>query len=440
VTAAASTERLDEHAFLTALPDGPTILSERMESIHSLSIGFWFRQGRLHEPGDLLGASHLLEHMVFKGTERRSARDIAWEIERVGGVIDAYTTHETTSYQARVPAEYMDLAIDVLSDIVFHPALRSSDLELERQVVLEEIAEIEEAPEEVAFEAHASFLYGGHPYGEPITGTLESVAQIGRDDLERLHAAAYLPSNLVIAAVGAVDHEELVETVSRRLPARVAEASTAAVSAVGAGSGLRHVSRPGGRQTHILAGALTVPYRDPRRYAVVVTSTALGAGMSSRLFQRIREELGLAYSVYSFHCFFASAGHLGAYVGTRPEVADRAREVLTSELSALAREGLRPAELEDTRTQLKGQITISLESPATRMNRLAGVALLDQPFRSVAEVAARIDAVDEEQCAEVSAMFAPDRSAFLVLSPEEEVTAMTNANVTNEPLTQERSE
>ena len=438
-SAAASTERLDEHAFRTVLPGGPTVLSERMESIRSLSIGFWFRQGRLHEPDDLLGASHLLEHMVFKGTPRRSARDIALEIERVGGVIDAYTTHETTSYQARVPAEYLDLAVDVLTDLAFRPALRESDLELEREVVLEEIASIEEAPEEVAFEAHASFLYGGHPYGESITGTLESVSSITRDDLVRLHGRAYVPSNLVIAVVGAVDHEELVETIARRMPEMREAPAPSTSSSVRGGRGVRHVRRSGGRQTHIIAGALTVPYRHPLRTAIVVTSTALGAGMSSRLFQRIREELGLAYSVYSFHCFFAGAGHLGAYLGARPEVAERARDVLMAELAELAAGGLRPEELDDTRTQLKGQITISLESPATRMNRLAGVALLDQPFRTVEEVAARIDAVDADQCAAVAEMFHPERAAVLVLSPEGEASDAAVADRTDQPTIQERS-
>lgn len=399
---------------------GPTVLSERMDSIQSVSIGFWFRQGRIHEAPGEFGASHLLEHMVFKGTDRRTAREIAWEIERVGGMLDAYTTHESTGFQIRVPAEYLPLAVDVLSDLTFHAALRESDLVLERDVVLEEIAAIEDAPEDVAFEAHASLLYGGHAYGEPIIGTLESVSEMTREDLVRVHRAAYRPSNLVIAAVGAVDHDELLELVSGHMPDSGGEPSIEPEATVIGGTGVRRIRRPGGRQTHVVAGALGITYRDPLRYAVVITSTALGGGMSSRLFQRIREDLGLAYSVFSFHCFFASAGHVGAYVGTRPEVADRAREVLISELDALARDGLRPSELEDTRTQLKGQIGISLESPSTRLNRLAGVALFDQPFRTVEEVAARIDAVDAEQCATAARLFDPERSAVVVLSPEAE--------------------
>lgn len=389
-----------------------------MESVRSVAIGFWFRQGRIHEVDDELGASHLLEHMVFKGTARRSAREIAREIERVGGILDAYTTHESTAFQARVPGEHLPLAMDVLADLAFRPTLREADLELERDVVLEEIAATEDAPEDVVFDLHAGFLYGGHPYGEPIIGTRESVSSMSSETLRTVHERAYRPSNLVIAAAGAVDHAELLELVARHVPAETGERPIVPERPVTGETGLRRIQRPGGRQTHLVVGCLGVPYRHPLRYAVVATSTALGGGMSSRLFQRIREELGLAYSVYSFHCFFAAGGHVGAYVGTRPEAAERAREALLEELEVLARDGLRPDELDDTRTQLKGQVAISMEAPTTRMNRLAGVALFEQPYRTLDRVAELIDAVDAEQCAEAARMFDPARAAVLELSPE----------------------
>jgi len=388
-----------------------------MDSVRSVALGFWIRQGRVHEEPALAGASHLLEHMVFKGTERRAARELAWEIERVGGSLDAYTTHEATAFQARVPAEHLELAVDILADLVFAPLLRASDLELEREVVLEEIAALEESPEEVAFELQAELLYGGHPYGQPIAGTAETVASMSPESLRRVHDTAYRPANLVIAAAGAVAHERLLELLGRHLPAdrRTGRPDDSPIPEGGTGS--RRVERPGGRQSHLIAGSLTVPYRDPLRYAVVTASTALGAGMSSRLFQRIREDLGLAYSVYSFHCFFAAAGHVGAYVGSRPETAERARDILLEEMESLAREGLRDDELIDTRTQLKGQILMSLESPASRMNRLAGTALYDQPYRTVDEVARHIDAVDGAATAAAAALFHPDRAAILELAP-----------------------
>ncbi len=413
----ASADELDRGVFRSTLPGGTEVLSERMESVRSVAIGFWFRQGRIHEPAAEGGVSHLLEHMVFKGTSRRSARDLAWELERLGGALDAYTTHESTAFQARVPAHHLDTALDVLVDLSLQPLLRHEDLALEREVVLEEIAATEETPEEVAFESHASFLYGGHPYGEPIIGTQESVERLTRESLVRVHEEAYRPSNLIVAAAGAVDHEVLIGRLGEALPADGGPTPRREIEEPRGTTGQRRIRREGGRQAHIVTGGMTVPYADPLRYAVVVASTALGGGMSSRLFQRIREEHGLAYSVYSYHCFFAGAGHAGAYVGTRPETAGEAREALFEQLHALATGGLGDDELADTRSQLKGQTLLSLESPAARMSRLAGVALYDQPYQTLDEVAARIDEVDADRCRAAAAFFEPARAATLELSP-----------------------
>ncbi len=388
-----------------------------MDSVRSAALGIWVRQGRIHEVVAEGGVSHLLEHMVFKGTPRRSARDLSWELERLGGTLDAYTTHEATIFQARVPAADLDVALDVLCDLAFHPLLRDRDLEVERQVVLEEIASAEDVPEDVAFERHAGFLYDGHPYGEPILGTRETVSSLSAADLSAIHTRAYQPGNVVVAAAGALDHVALVEALGRLLPEAEPQAPPDDVASPDGVAGLRRLEREGGRQTHLVTGGLSVPYQHPLRYAIVVTSTALGGGMSSRLFQRVREELGLAYSVYSFHGFFAAAGHVGAYLGTRPETAAGAREALLGELETLAREGLTKAELEDTRAQLKGQILISLESPGSRMNRLAGVAMYGHRYRTLDEIAARIDAVDMAQCREAASYFAPDGLATLELSP-----------------------
>ena len=395
-----------------------TVLSERMDSVRSVALGLWVRQGRVHEDPAESGVSHLLEHMVFKGTRRRSARDLAWELERLGGALDAYTTHESTAFQARVPAGELDVALDVLCDLAFRPLLDERDLEVERDVVLEEIAAAAEVPEDVAFEEHARLLYGGHPYGEPILGTRASVRSLPATALAAAHGRAYRPDNVVVVAAGAVEHEALVAGLARWLPDRAPGSAPEDPPAPVGGTGFRRLRSPGGGQTHIVMGGLSIPYRHPLRYAIYVTSTALGGGMSSRLFQHIREERGLAYSIYSFHAFFSRAGHVGAYVGTRPETADEAREALTGELARLAREGLTEAELDDTRSQLKGQFLISLESPVARMSRLAGIALYGHRYRTLDEVASRLDAVDRDQCREAAAYFAPDRLATLELAPE----------------------
>ncbi|WP_419948512.1 M16 family metallopeptidase [Candidatus Palauibacter sp.] len=393
-------------------------MSERLDSVRSVAVGLWVRQGRVHEDPAEGGVSHLLEHMAFKGTRRRSARDLAWELERLGGALDAYTTHESTAFQARVPAGDLDIALDVLCDLTFRPRLEARDLEVEREVVLEEIAAAADIPEDIAFEEHARFLYGGHAYGEPILGTRATVRALPATALAEAHRRAYRPDNVVVAAAGAVEHEALVAGLARWLPDRAGGPPPEDPPTPVPGIGMRRIPRDGGRQTHIVTGGLSVPYRDPLRYAIYVTSTALGGGMSSRLFQRIREERGLAYSVYSFHGFFSRAGHVGAFVGTRPETAEEAREALLEELDRLAREGLTKAELDDTRSQLTGQFLISLESPAARMNRLAGIALHGHRYRTLDEVAARIDAVDRTQCLEAAAYFAPDRLATLELAAE----------------------
>jgi len=412
-----TTEELDSGLFRTRLTCGAEIWTERMESMRSAAIGFWFRSGSAHEPDAMSGSAHLLEHMVFKGTERRTARQIASDIENLGGSLDAYTAHEHTAFLARVPDTHPAAAVDVLADLAFHPRLDSDDLALEREVVLEEIARSEDTPDDLVFDLHAEFLYAGHPYGRPILGSRESVGDMDADTLRGLHASTYNPSNLVVAAAGRIDHEELLDQVLERLPGRVGPDGELVEPPLQLGSGLQRVARPAGRQVHIVAGAAGVPVGDSLRNAVILVDTAFGGGMGSRLFQRIREELGLAYAVYGFRAFYLRAGHVGAYLGTRPETADRAREALTTELRKLADQGLTREELEATRTQLKGQIVLSLESPGSRMYRLASLALAGEPYRSLDQAMNLIDGVTMSDAAKAASLYDPDGLAILELSP-----------------------
>ena len=412
-----ATEELDAGVLRTRLAGGVEIWTERMESMRSAAVGFWFRSGSAHEPTSMSGSAHLLEHMVFKGTSRRTSRQIASDIEDLGGSLDAYTAHEHTAFLARVPDTHLATAVDVLSDIAFHPTLDSADLALERGVVLEEIARTEDTPDDLVFDLHAEFLYAGHPYGRPILGSRESVGEMEVDALRNLHAKTYVPSNLVVAAAGRMDHEELLDLVLERLPDAGERTRTALEPPPHLGTGLRRVSRPSGRQAHIVAGAAGVRIGDALRNAVILVGTALGGGMGSRLFQRIREEMGLAYAVFGFRAFYLRGGHVGAYVGTGPETADRARDALCEELRKLAVDGLTPEELEATRTQLKGQVVLSLESPGSRMYRLASLALADEPYRSLDGVMERIDGVTESDAAQAAALYHPDGLAVLELSP-----------------------
>lgn len=411
------TQRLDERVFRTWLPGGTQVLSERMETVRSAAVGMWFQRGTAHEAPAERGIAHLLEHAVFKGTQRRSARDLAVDIEGVGGALDAYTTHEHTSFQARVPSVHLDRGLDVLTDLAFHPLLRESDVELEREVVLEEIARVEDTPEDLVFDLHAEFLYAGHPYGEPILGTRETLARIDADAVRRLQREAYTPANLIVAAAGCVEHDRLVESLARVLPAGETGPPSSLAAPDRLRSGERRVERPGGRQVHIVAGGPGVPYASPLRHAAVIVGTALGGGMSSRLFQRVREELGLAYSVFAFQTFQALGGHVGAYVGTRQETAAQARRVLEEELAAVAEGGIPEGELTAAREQLKGQLMLSLEGAAARMHRLAAVAVYGEPYRSLDDTAARIDAVTGEELIAAARLFGPERLAVLELWP-----------------------
>jgi predicted Zn-dependent peptidase len=409
---------LDGDRFARAeLGDGLVVLTEEMPGVRSVSAGVWVRAGSVYESAAEMGVSHLLEHMVFKGTRRRSARELALVLERLGGSLDAYTTREYTSFQTRTLDEHLDVALDVLADLVLHPLLREEDLELEREVVLEEISTVEDTPDDLVFDLHAQALWGEHPYGYSILGTRATVGALTAADLRRLHERAYRRPNLLVAAAGNIRHDAVVARVAELFDeaAGGARAARPPVPAEGGGREVR-VERATS-QTHVVFGARTFPHGDPRRYALVLLSNAFGGGMSSRLFQRVREELGLAYAVYSFQSFYTDAGQAGVYVGTRPEWADRAVEVIRAELARVAREGLTAEELDDAKGQVKGQLVLSLESSGARLHRLAGFALYDEPFMTLDELMARVDAVTLDDVAAVAEYLDPERQVVLRLGP-----------------------
>lgn len=385
-----------------------------------MSFGAWVRAASVHERRERMGVSHLLEHMVFKGTRVRSARDIALALEVLGGSLDAYTAREHTSYQARVLDEHLEQAADVIGDLMFQPLLRSADLRLERKVVLEEIAMVEDTPDDLVFDLHSEAMWGSHPYGYPILGTRETVSSLGVKELRELHSRAYHPPQIVVAAAGHVEHERLLETLERTgwmsVP-RGDDAPLVAPPIVTAAPTEQHVQRDGA-QTHIVFGSPSVAHNDPRRFAIALVDAILGGGMSSRLFQRVREELGLAYAVYTFQSFHPDTGTHGVYVGTAPATAESAREAIREELDRLSRESLTHEEITAGKSQLKGQVTLSLESVSSRMYRAAGVALYDEPFRTLDDVLALIDAITPEEIAAVcSDFYEPASQTVVSLGP-----------------------
>ena len=398
--------------------DGLVVLTEEMPGVRSVALGVWVRTGSVHEEPAEMGVSHLLEHMVFKGTQQRNAHEIALVLERLGGSLDAYTTREHTCYSARVLDEHMGIALEVLADLVLNPLLRQNDLELEREVVLEEISTVEDTPDDLIFDLHAQTLWGDHPYGFSILGTRESVGSLTDAALKRAHARAYRQPNLVVAAAGSVRHDDFVARVRDLFGTAPAGGQMQAPRAPTNGQYGYHRVQRQSAQTHVVFGSQVFGHGDPRRYAVVMLSNAFGGGMSSRLFQKVREELGLAYSVYSFQSFHQLAGVSGVYVGTRHEWADRAIDVIRQEYARLAKDGLTPAELEDIKGQVKGQVVIALESSSSRLHRLAGTALYQEDFLSMEEVIRRVDAVTLDDVAALAAeFFDPDKQTVLRLGP-----------------------
>jgi len=402
------------------LANGLTVVSEYMPGVRSVAIGAWVRIASVHEPRRLMGVSHLLEHMVFKGTRRRSARDIAMSLENLGGSLDAYTSREHTAYQARVLDEHVGVAADVLGDLIFAPALREGDLTLERKVVLEEIAMVDDTPDDLVFELHNELLWGDHPYGYSILGTRDTVAELGVSDLRALHAHGYQPQHIVVAAAGHVAHDVLLDAL-RRTGWEAVPRGDAAPAQTPAPTGgapvVRHVEREAA-QTQIVFGIPTLRYGDRRRYALTLASTVLGGGMSSRLFQRVREAMGLAYSVSSFHSYHTDSGTHGVYLATSPDTAAEAIDAVRDELRAAARDGFTAEEIAAGKGQLKGQITLSLESSSSRMYRAAATELYGEPYRPIDEVLAQIDAIAvEDVSAMAAAFFDPDLQTVLSLGP-----------------------
>ncbi len=404
----------------TVLPNGLTVLSEHMPGVRSVALGAWVRAASLHESPDVMGVSHMLEHMVFKGTPTRSAKDLALALETLGGSLDAYTSREHTSYQARVLDEHAGIAAEVLADLIFRPLLKKSDLELERKVVLEEINTVDDTPDDLVFELHGAELWGDHPHGYPILGTRQTVGALSTENLRALHDRAYHPDNVVVAASGNIEHDELLQILDTGGWAGLSrgDAKTVAVPPARPLSPvMRHVEREGA-QTHIVFGSATVGHSDPRRYALSLVGMLFGGGMSSRLFQRIREDLGLAYSVYTFQSFHRDSGNHGVYVGTAPETAEEATDAIREELQRLSTEGLPDDELAAGKSQLKGQITLSLESVSSRMYRAAGVELYDDEYRSLDQLLNLVEEISRETVMEVcNEFFAPDLQTIVSLGP-----------------------
>jgi predicted Zn-dependent peptidase len=427
VRATAVTGTEPEH-LLSTLDSGVRVVSERVPSVRSVALGFWIGAGSVLETAGQAGISHLLEHMLFRGTDRYGSEEIDQTFDAMGAELNAGTGKEETTLYTRVLDRHLERAFDVMSDMVWRPRL--AELEPEREVVLEEIAMYEDDPQDKVFDVLGRAIFGTHPLGRAVIGAAEVIRAATRDELAAYHAARYLPDGVVIAAAGSIEHEVLVGM------ARSAETARAERSSVGRSSRPARVGTDARapefvrrvcflekdtEQFHLCVGGAGLARHDERRFALRVLEGVLGGTSSSRLFQEVRERRGLAYSVFSFSNLYAHTGEVGLYVGTRPENVAEALAVVAAELERFVEDPADEKELIRSRENLKGQVVLSLESTSARAGRLGASLLHDLPILSVDEVIERIDSVGIAQLRELAGeLFSAGKLSVAGVGPEED--------------------
>jgi predicted Zn-dependent peptidase len=395
---------------VTTLDSGVRVVTESMDSVRSVALGFWIGTGSSAEDEPRAGLSHLIEHMLFRGTARYGSLEIDQIFDTMGAELNAGTGKETTSVYARVLDRHLPKALDVIADMVWRPQFAEEDLLNERQIVLEEIAMYEDDPQDKVFDVLGEAIFGDHPLGRAIIGRADVVAGTPRDGLESFHAERYVPGNIVVAAAGSVDHDALVEAIGQAQAERSGAPVPPAVRPPGPTPAQVRFLTKDTEQTHVCLGGHGIARHDERRYALRLLDAVLGGTSSSRLFQEVREKRGLAYSVYSFQSLFADTGQVGLYLGTRPDNIAEALRVVGDELERMRSEPASDEELERAKENVKGRIVLGLESTSARMNRLGASVLGDLPLLSVDEVLERIDAVTLDDLVAIAGeLFAPER-------------------------------
>ena len=399
----------DDAVRRSVLPGGLRIVTESLPAVRSAAIGIWASVGSRDEDLDHAGATHYLEHLLFKGTSKRTALEISAAMDAVGGELNAFTGKEYTCYYARVLDADLPLAIDVLADMVTGSLIEPKDVDAERGVILEEIAMNEDEPSDTVHEAFAAQLFGDTPLGRPILGTVASINEITREQIADHYAARYTPPDLVVAIAGNVDHDvaarQIREAFGGALSADAAPTPprlAAADPGLAAGTGVRLVPRSI-EQANLVLGCAGMSRTDERRFALGVLNAALGGGMSSRLFQEVREKRGLAYSVYSFASQHCDSGMWATYIGCLPAKADEVLAICQEEIGKVISGGLTDAELDRGKGQLRGSLVLGLEDPSSRMSRLGKSELVYSRLEPVDEILASIEGVTHDDVRRVAA-------------------------------------
>jgi len=397
------------------LGNGIVVLTERMPQVRSVSIGVWVKVGSRNEPMERAGISHFIEHLLFKGTQSRSAEEIAQAVDSVGGTLDAFTSRENTCLYAKVLGEDLPLAMDLLSDLLLHPRLDPADIEKERRVVLEEIKMVEDDPDDLIHDIFAQQLWRDHPLGRPVLGFRHTLQPLTRQDILEHLRDLYQPDRVIVAAAGDLDHGRVAELTWSAFGKWQGKAVTTNGSSPTSYHTTHHEERDSA-QLHLVLGAEGLPYNHSNRYAFYLLNAILGSSMSSRLFQEIREKRGLAYSIYSYQASYQDSGLLAVYAGTSAEAYPQVVDLIRAEFARLGQGPVDLTEFHRAKAQLKGNLLLGLESTSSRMTRLANTEIYFGRYFDLDEIIRGIDGVSSETFAELNrSLFEPERYALTTI-------------------------
>jgi predicted Zn-dependent peptidase len=400
----------------TELPNGLIVLTERMDHLRSVAMGVWTKSGSRCESAEVNGISHFVEHMLFKGTKSRSAQRIAREMDSIGGNLDAFTSKETICFNVKSLSDHVPIALDVLADMVLNPTFAAPDIERERGVILEEIKIDEDNPDVLVHELFTQSFWKGHPLGKPILGTTETVGRLSQQELFGYHGDRFHGGNLVFSAAGSLDHDRFVEAVAEKFSALASGPAPSELSAPEPSARIILRNKKALEQVQICLGVPAPPITDESRYATSILNTVLGGGMSSRLFQNIREERGLAYSVYSDMSPYRDTGNFCVYAGTSAGKALEVVDLILAEFRNLKASPIGEEELTRAKDQLKGNILLGLESSNARMANLARQEMYFRQFFSADEIIARIEEVTASEVQTMAQrLFVPENIAVTLL-------------------------
>jgi predicted Zn-dependent peptidase len=404
---------------LSELDSGERVISEKVPSVRSVALGFWIGAGSRDEKDDRAGASHFIEHLLFKGSQRYDAQQIAETFDAMGAELNAATSREHTVVYSRVPDRHVEEAVRVMVDMVYAPVF--AELDQEREVVLEEIAMYEDTPQELVHDLFSQAVFGNHALGRPVIGTTDVISSISRRSIAAYHRAMYTGGNIVIASAGNIAHERLIALLDASGHERASTRPRVRRPLVAEPPPGLRFQRKATEQYHVCLGAPGISRSDRRRFAASLLDSILGGSASSRLFQEIREKRGMAYSVYSFASQYTDTGLVGIYVGTREENLQQCVEICVEQIAEIAAGTLHPGELERAKESLKGRIMLSMESTSNRMSRLGKSLISDTELLTFDRIFAEVDAVTPDELAELAAvLLPPERLSASGVGPDEE--------------------